>query len=218
MNESLRQYYLQQMGIDVWKKKTNAEESSCHASRTQNISLDELKEQVKTCQACILAKTRTQIVFGTGSPNADWMIIGEAPGFYEDQQGEPFVGRAGQLLNAMLASVGRKREEVYIANVLKCRPPNNRDPAPLEVEQCTPFLKKQIQLISPKLILALGRHAAQFLLNTEESMRNLREKSYFWGEEKIPVWVSYHPAYLLRNPAEKAKAWIDWLKVKKELY
>jgi DNA polymerase len=216
MNESIRQYYLKQLGIDIWesreKKVATEYQAISHA-----ISLDDLKAKAEACQACTLAKTRTHVVFGTGDPHAQWMIIGEAPGFHEDQQGKPFVGRAGQLLNAMLASVGKKREEVYIANVLKCRPPDNRDPQPDEVEQCTPFLKQQIQVISPKVILALGRHAAQFLLNTDASMGKLRGKNYEWGETAIPTFVSYHPAYLLRNPAEKSKAWIDWLLVKKRL-
>ncbi len=242
MNESVRRYYLKQMGIDVWETRgkspistqkekdqdfaVKAESAGCasfsgdeHSSPLQLSvsSLGELKKQAMACQACVLAKTRTHVVFGTGNPQADWMIVGEAPGFHEDQQGEPFVGRAGQLLNAMLASVGRKREEVYIANVLKCRPPNNRDPMPDEVDQCTPFLKEQIRLISPKVILALGRHAARFLLNTDATMVKLRGKSYEWGENHIPVFVSYHPAYLLRNPVEKLKAWMDWLLVKKQL-
>lgn len=219
MNESLRLYYLKQLGIDVWEEREtlNSNDILTTNDQTCHMSLETLQVQAEACQACTLGKTRTHVVFGTGNRRAEWMIIGEAPGFYEDQQGKPFVGRAGQLLNAMLASVGRKREDVYIANVLKCRPPNNRDPLPDEVEHCTPFLKQQIQLISPKVILALGRHAARFLLNTDASMGKLRGKSYEWGENNIPVFVSYHPAYLLRNPSEKLKAWMDWLLVKKQL-
>lgn len=230
MNESLRRYYLNQLGIDIWEKKdinrSSSFEETLHAavsgdlSKTAQknlVSLDNLKAQAESCQACVLAKNRTHVVFGTGNIHAEWMIVGEAPGFHEDQQGKPFVGRAGQLLNAMLASVGRKREDVYIANVLKCRPPNNRDPLPDEVEQCTPFLKQQIDAISPKVILALGRHAARFLLNTDASMAKLRGRRYKWGEKQIPVFVSYHPAYLLRNPSEKFKAWMDWLLAKKQL-
>jgi DNA polymerase len=218
MNESLRLYYLKQLGIDVWEERQgNHNAVNVNDNKSGVISLETVEAKAANCQACILAKTRTQVVFGTGNVHAEWMIIGEAPGFYEDQQGKPFVGRAGQLLNAMLASVGKKREDVYIANVLKCRPPNNRDPLPDEVEQCTPFLKQQIESISPKVILALGRHAAQFLLNTDVPMGKLRGKSYEWGENNIPVFVSYHPAYLLRNPSEKLKAWMDWLLVKKRL-
>lgn len=213
MNKNQRHHYLKQMGVDIWVPRP------CHVQNSQKeenaILHEKLKKEVEACQACSLAKTRTHVVFNTGSIDAEWMIIGEAPGFYEDKEAKPFVGRAGQLLDAMIASIGQKREEVYVANVLKCRPPENRDPLPEEVSQCTPFLIKQIELIAPKMILALGRHAARFLLNTTESISALRGKQHHWRE--TPVLVSYHPAYLLRNPQEKSKAFVDWLRVKKQL-
>lgn len=166
-----------------------------------------LKAAVAGCTACSLHGTRTQTVFGVGNENADWLFIGEAPGADEDRQGEPFVGRAGQLLNAMLFAMGLKREEVYIANVLKCRPPNNRDPQGEEVARCEPFLVHQIDLIKPKLIVAMGRFAAHSLLKTEQALSQLRgQRLSFHG---TPLIVTYHPAYLLRNPIDKRKAWTD---------
>jgi uracil-DNA glycosylase family 4 len=166
-----------------------------------------LEAQVKGCARCGLHATRTQAVFGVGSMRARWVFVGEAPGADEDRQGEPFVGRAGQLLNAMLTAVGLKRDEVYIANVLKCRPPGNRDPQPDEVEQCEPYLVRQIELIQPDLIVALGRHAAHSLLKTELPLAKLRGQRLRYHD--IPLVVTYHPAYLLRNPADKRKAWQD---------
>ncbi|MEW6330362.1 MAG: uracil-DNA glycosylase family protein [Pseudomonadota bacterium] len=166
-----------------------------------------LQAEVRVCTKCALHKTRTQTVFGVGNRNAKWMFIGEAPGADEDRQGEPFVGKAGQLLNAILFAMGLKREEVYIANVLKCRPPGNRDPQPEEVEQCEPYLIRQIGLIRPKIIIALGRHAAHSLLKTEVPLAKLRgQKLSYHG---TPLFVTYHPAYLLRNPADKRKVWDD---------
>jgi uracil-DNA glycosylase family 4 len=156
-----------------------------------------------------LHATRKQAVFGVGNQQADWLIIGEAPGAEEDRQGEPFVGRAGQLLNAMLKAIGLKREQVYIANILKCRPPNNRDPRPEEAACCSPYLQRQIELIQPRLILALGRIAAQRLLQTNTSLARLRGKVHTLESTQSPVIVTYHPAYLLRSPAEKRKAWQD---------
>jgi DNA polymerase len=168
----------------------------------------QLGEAVSTCTRCELHRTRTQGVIGVGDRNADWLIIGEAPGADEDAQGEPFVGQAGKLLDAMLAAIGLKRgENVYIANVLKSRPPNNRNPQPEEVTACLPYLERQIELIHPKLILALGRFAAQNLLNTEEAIGRLRGRVH--QRQGVPLIVSYHPAYLLRTPADKAKAWED---------
>lgn len=168
----------------------------------------QLGEAISNCTLCGLHRTRTQGVIGVGDRNADWLIIGEAPGADEDAQGEPFVGQAGKLLDAMLAAIGLKRgENVYIANVLKSRPPNNRNPQPEEVTACMPYLERQIQLIRPKLILALGRFAAQNLLNTEEAIGRLRGR--LQERHGVPLIVSYHPAYLLRNPADKAKAWED---------
>jgi DNA polymerase len=172
-----------------------------------------LETAVRGCTKCRLHGTRTQTVFGVGNRRAQWMFVGEAPGADEDRQGEPFVGRAGQLLNAMLFAAGLKREEVFICNVLKCRPPGNRDPQPDEVEQCEPYLIRQIELIQPKLIVALGRHAAHSLLKTEQPLARLRgQKLSYHG---IPMIVTYHPAYLLRNLPDKRKAWEDLCLAKK---
>jgi uracil-DNA glycosylase family 4 len=168
-----------------------------------------LQAEVARCTACGLHKTRTQTVFGVGDRHARWMLIGEAPGAEEDRKGEPFVGRAGQLLNAMLLAVGLRREEVFIANILKSRPPNNRDPRPEEVAACAPFLRRQVELIGPKVILALGRVAAQNLLNTDTRLGAMRGKVYRYSSAEIPVVVTYHPAYLLRTPKDKRKAWED---------
>jgi len=176
-------------------------------------SVDEwipLKAAVSGCTKCGLHKTRTQTVFGVGDENADWMLIGEAPGAEEDRLGDPFVGQAGKLLDNMLAAVGLSRSEnVYIANVLKCRPPGNRNPAPDEVEKCTPYLLRQIELIQPKLIVAMGRFAAQTLLDTSASISSLRGRVHSYAG--VPLIVTYHPAYLLRTLEDKAKAWEDLL-------
>lgn len=172
-----------------------------------------LREAVADCQACGLCASRRNTVFGVGHTQADWMIVGEAPGEQEDRQGEPFVGAAGQLLDAMLRACGRARtsEETgrgaYIANVLKCRPPANRNPAPEEVTQCEPFLARQVALVKPKLIIAMGRFAVQSLLKTTEPIGRLRGRVHRY--EGVPVIVTYHPAYLLRTPIDKAKAWAD---------
>ena len=167
-----------------------------------------LKTAVAQCQACPLSKTRTNAVFGVGDEAADWLIVGEAPGAEEDARGEPFVGQAGRLLDNMLASIGLKRNaNVYIANVLKCRPPGNRNPDPVEVAQCSPHLQRQIELIRPKLIVAMGRFAAQTLLDTDATIASLRGKLHRY--RGVPLIVSYHPAYLLRSLPEKAKAWED---------
>ncbi|BCM24114.1 uracil-DNA glycosylase [Methyloradius palustris] len=167
-----------------------------------------VQDCVANCQACDLAKTRTQTVFGVGDPNADWLIVGEAPGSEEDRKGEPFVGQAGKLLDNMLAAIKLKRgQNVFIANVLKCRPPENRNPHADEVAMCDPFLKRQVELIKPKLIIALGKFAAQSLLGSEDTISSMRGKLHdFHG---VPVVVTYHPAYLLRSLPEKAKAWED---------
>jgi len=166
-----------------------------------------LQQKVAACTVCPLHRFRTQTVFGTGNRSAEWMIIGEAPGAQEDRQGEPFVGPAGLLLNEMLRSVGLRREDVFIANILKCRPPQNRDPLPAEVEACSGFLEQQVALVKPKIILAVGRVAAQNLLKVDEPLRRLRGKVHHYAG--IPVVVMYHPAYLLRQLREKAKAWQD---------
>ena len=176
----------------------------------------EIKQAVPACTACGLHKSRTQTVLGVGDENADWMLIGEAPGAEEDRLGEPFVGQAGKLLDNMLASIGLRRgENVYIANVLKCRPPGNRNPEPGEVEKCTPFLKQQIALIRPKLIVAMGRFAAQTLLASDATIASLRGRVYRY--EGVPLIVTYHPAYLLRTLPDKAKAWADLLFAKKTM-
>lgn len=169
-----------------------------------------LHAAVMHCTRCELHRTRTQGVFGVGDRHAEWLIVGEAPGADEDRLGEPFVGQAGKLLDAMLAAIGLKRgENVYIANVLKSRPPKNRDPSPEEVAACLPYLERQIELIQPKLMLALGRFAAQSLLVTDTAISRLRGVVHSY--RGIPLVVTYHPAYLLRNPADKARAWEDLL-------
>ena len=170
---------------------------------------DELQAQVAGCTLCELHSSRTQTVFGVGNRAADWLVIGEAPGKDEDQQGEPFVGRAGQLLNAMLQAIGLKRGQVYIANILKCRPPNNRDPKPEEVVCCEPYLLRQIALIKPGIILAVGRISAQNLLQTDTPIGKLRGRVHRFRDTGIPLVATYHPAYLLRSPVEKRKAWQD---------
>ncbi|MFQ5824289.1 MAG: uracil-DNA glycosylase family protein [bacterium] len=169
--------------------------------------LEEFYQQIKNCQKCKLSKSRTKFVFGTGNPKAELMCIGEAPGYDEDRQGEPFVGSAGHLLNRILAAIGFQREEVYIANIVKCHPSGNRDPEAEEIAQCFPYLKSQIAMIKPKVILALGRVAAQNLLNTHESLGSLRNLIH--QIEGIKVIVTYHPAALLRNPQWKRGAWED---------
>ena len=168
----------------------------------------ELKQVVPACTACALHKSRTQTVFGVGDEQAEWMLIGEAPGAEEDRLGEPFVGQAGKLLDNMLAAIDLRRgENVYIANVLKCRPPGNRNPEPDEVEKCSAHLRAQIGLIAPRLILAMGRFAAQTLLGTDASIASLRGRLH--AHAGVPLIVTYHPAYLLRNLPDKAKAWED---------
>jgi DNA polymerase len=178
------------------------------AARVARMDWPALKTAVATCEACGLAKTRNKTVFGVGDERAEWMLVGEAPGAEEDARGEPFVGQAGRLLDSMLAAVALRRgENVYIANVLKCRPPGNRNPEPFEVAQCSPHLVRQIELIQPKLILALGRAAAQLLLNTDASIASLRGKLFRY--QGVTTIVTYHPAYLLRNLPDKSKAWED---------
>lgn len=166
-----------------------------------------LEQAVAGCTRCGLCASRRQTVFGTGDRAARLMVVGEAPGAEEDRQGLPFVGRAGQLLNEMLRSVGFAREQVYIANVLKCRPPGNRDPEPAEAEQCLPYLRRQIELVAPQALLCVGRIAAQNLLGTAASLGNLRGQVLSLGG--TPVVVTYHPAYLLRTPGQKRRAWDD---------
>jgi DNA polymerase len=220
------------MGVTIWADQSAQEvlvpvaDTSFTASEAHKTKLSvdissldwtDLADMVASCTACDLHTGRTQAVFGVGNQQADLMFVGEAPGADEDRQGEPFVGRAGQLLNEMLKAIGLQRRSVYIANILKCRPPNNRDPKPEEAEQCVPYLYRQIELIQPKLIVAVGRIAAQRLLKTDAALSKLRNKVHVLPETQTPFIVTYHPAYLLRSPLEKRKAWQDLLFVKKTL-
>lgn len=178
-------------------------------------TLDELARQAATCTACSLAEGRTQVVFGVGNPEAKLVFIGEAPGREEDLKGEPFVGRAGQLLDRMLASIDLDRSQVYIMNTVKCRPPNNRDPRPEEVHACSRWFDAQLRLLNPKMICLLGRVAAQTVLASDSPLSALRGR---WHDYRgIPVRVVYHPAYLLRSPQQKRAAWQDFL-ILKERY
>ena len=176
-----------------------------------------LHERVSVCRACELCETRTQTVFGVGNREADLMIVGEAPGADEDRQGEPFVGRAGQLLNLMLQSIGLAREQVYIANILKCRPPGNRDPRPGEALRCEPYLMRQIALVRPRVLLSVGRISAQKLLATDAPIGRLRGRWFELGPDAVPLTVTYHPAYLLRSPDQKSKAWRDLVQIARRL-
>jgi len=225
MNEA-RDRYLAEIGIPVFKLRAPAVEvpvpgpivAEPETIATGTVARDdvwsELAQRVRACTSCALHKTRTQTVFGVGRRDARLFVIGEAPGADEDRQGEPFVGRAGQLLNAMLRAIGLPRSEVYIANILKCRPPNNRDPQPEESSCCTPFLSQQIALVQPRALLAVGRISAQWLLQTDTPIGRLRGRVLTYGERNIPLVVTYHPAYLLRTPLAKATAWTDLCLVK----
>jgi len=175
-----------------------------------------LARRVAGCEACELCQTRNQTVFGVGDRGADILVVGEAPGADEDRQGEPFVGRAGQLLNAMLKSIGLSREQVYITNILKCRPPGNRDPLPPEIESCELYLLRQIALLKPKVILASGRIAAQSLLRSSQTIGRLRGQRHVYADTGVPLIATYHPAYLLRSPSAKGKSWDD-LKLLREV-
>jgi DNA polymerase len=198
-----------ELGIGpVWRFRGNPAPSPLTPHPSPRYTWEQLADAVAHCTACKLHTSRTQGVLGVGDRNADWLIIGEAPGADEDRLGEPFVGQAGKLLDAMLASIGLKRgENVYITNVLKSRPPGNRNPGPDEVAACRPYLLAQIELIQPKLILALGRFAAQSLLDTDEAIARLRGRVHRFQD--VPLVVTYHPAYLLRNLPDKARAWED---------
>lgn len=199
------------MGIPVWlpREPAAAPEGASVGVPVSAMGWDDLEAAVSGCLACGLHAGRTRTVFGVGNRDADWMIIGEAPGAEEDRRGEPFVGRAGKLLDAMLAAVGLDRSQVFIANVLKCRPPENRDPRSEEAAACAPYLARQIELIRPRLILAVGRIAAQRLLQTDTSLGRLRGRVHHLEPGGVPVMVTYHPAYLLRSPEAKARAWQD---------
>ena len=225
MNAS-RERYLAEMGIPVWRRRDSStaplvEEPSAPPSTREPTEAGDaarvwadLATRVRACTLCGLHKTRTQTVFGVGRRDARLFVIGEAPGADEDRQGEPFVGRAGQLLTAMLRAIGLPRSEVYIANILKCRPPGNRDPQPEESACCTPYLEQQIALVAPRLLLAVGRISAQWLLQTDTPIGRLRGRVFQYGDRNIPLVVTYHPAFLLRSPLAKATAWNDLCMVK----
>jgi|TARA_B100000953_G_scaffold81742_1_gene66679 DNA polymerase len=193
------------MGIDVswYKKKKN------NFSEPANTNLQTLNTIIKNCKKCKLHETRINTVFGEGSANAKVMIIGEAPGKDEDISGKPFVGRAGKLLTEILSSINLERNDIFITNTVKCRPPENRNPHDDEIKSCSGYLDEQIKLINPKVIVLLGKIAANRILNIDEPISNLRGKKYFIKENNIPIIVFYHPAYLLRSPLQKSKVWED---------
>jgi uracil-DNA glycosylase len=232
--------YLQAIGIDLWvrrgrgaakappKSAAGAPTAGMAAPAAKDLAApsaaesaarwEALRAAVLKCTRCPLHATRTQGVLGVGPKRADWLVIGEAPGAEEDRRGEPFVGVAGQLLDAMLRAIGLdRRTNVYIANVLKSRPPGNRDPKPEEVAACLPYLVEQIALLQPKIMLAVGRIAAQNLLGTDVPLGRLRGRVHRFGELNTPLVVTYHPAYLLRTPGDKRKAWED-LKFARSVY
>jgi uracil-DNA glycosylase family 4 len=234
MDRDGRLRYLAAMGIPLWVRRRGtpapkpdldiaspAPDSLATASaptaEPHPLAWEDLERQVAGCTRCALARGRTQTVFGVGDRSARWMLIGEAPGADEDRQGEPFVGRAGKLLNEMLFAIGLRRPDVYIANIVKCRPPNNREPLPEEAAACEPYLLHQIDLVRPGLILALGRVSAQNLLKSQASLGAMRGRVFHFGPARVPVVVTYHPAYLLRNPADKRKAWQDLLFARRSL-
>jgi uracil-DNA glycosylase family 4 len=229
MAQERRQQYLDAIGIDLWVPRAARAQPAAAVSASlapppaaaaapepDAAAWEALRTQVLQCTKCPLHLTRTQGVFGVGPKRADWLVIGEAPGAEEDRRGEPFVGAAGQLLDAMLRAIGLDRAtNVYIANMLKSRPPGNRDPKPEEVAACLPYLQRQIELLRPKIMLAVGRIAAQSLLGTQAPLGRLRGEVHRFGD--TPLVVTYHPAYLLRTPAEKRKAWED-LKFARSVY
>ena len=202
-----RSQHLREIGIVRWQRRSSS--TSPVRADGDAIELEALSDKVRQCQACGLHKQRQNTVFGHGCIDADWLFVGEAPGSEEDKQGLPFVGRAGQLLNSILFSIGLTRDEVYITNVLKCRPPGNRDPMGEEVIQCEPYLHDQIDRIKPEIIIAIGRFAAQALLKSTASIAELRGQRHEYSKLKIPLVVTYHPAYLLRSLLEKQKVWKD---------
>jgi DNA polymerase len=226
MSSALRREYIAALGLDTWALRGKVTPGALPEAlppqgpapdaptplqplREAGVGWPELRARVAACTRCALCETRTQTVFGVGSQQAKWLIVGEAPGAEEDRQGEPFVGRAGQLLNSMLRAIGLAREQVFIANVLKCRPPGNRDPAPKEAAECLPYLEQQIALLQPKIMLAVGRIASQNLLRTDVTLGRLRQQVHHFGLSQVPLIATYHPAYLLRTPGDKRKAWED---------
>lgn len=229
MPDPARLAYLEALGIDVYVPRRQAvpegegvaeaspaDAVGSRAPAAPPLGWAELEQAVSVCTGCRLHESRTQTVFGVGDREADWMIVGEAPGAEEDRRGEPFVGRAGLLLDQMLRAVGLGRDRVFIANVLKCRPPGNRDPSAEEAHACRGWLDRQIALIAPRLILAVGRIAAQQLLETEAPLGRLRGQVHTLRNTEIPVIVTYHPAYLLRSPTQKRKAWADLCLARRE--
>ena len=215
---SRRLDYLDEIGVDVYVRRdaplpSGHAQVAARASDSPGSSAAQawqlLEKRVSACTDCDLHAGRTRTVFGVGDRAADWLFIGEAPGFEEDRRGEPFVGRAGKLLDRMIAALGFDRSRVYIANTVKCRPPENRNPRPEEIAACSGYLLKQIDLIRPRVIVALGGVAANALLNTETPVGKLRGRVYRFGEGEIPLVVTYHPAYLLRSPQQKRAAWED---------
>ncbi|NNC77505.1 MAG: uracil-DNA glycosylase [Woeseiaceae bacterium] len=210
MTEQQRRAYLEALGVDVWVSRTDdaaISEADTSAADVAELDWDGLQECVSVCTQCELHQSRTQTVFGVGDTNASWMLIGEAPGAEEDRVGEPFVGRAGKLLDEILRAIGQSRDSVFIANILKCRPPSNRDPKAAEADACRAYLDRQIALIQPDIILAVGRIAAHNLLATDTPVGRLRGKQHSYSG--IPLVVTYHPAYLLRSPSQKRKVWDD---------
>jgi DNA polymerase len=217
VDEALRLQYLEAMGIDVWVQRTVVQPEPVLLPAEASVKVspealagddwETLETQVAQCTQCGLCATRQHTVFGSGNKSADWLFIGEGPGQHEDEQGLPFVGVAGQLLTEMIRAMGLSRDEVFITNIVKCRPPNNRDPHVDEVASCSDYLRRQIALIQPKIILAVGRIAAQTLLSTNAPLSGLRGKVHFLNN--TPLIVVYHPAYLLRSLLEKRKAWQD---------
>lgn len=223
-----RLHYLQRMGVDAWQMRKQSVPAIPVPTAADPVAVEQLSAsvvvapaidpaaqwealvaEVAGCRRCTLCESRTQTVLGVGHRSSRLLVVGEAPGADEDRQGEPFVGRAGQLLDQMLRAMGWPRERVYIANLLKCRPPGNRDPQPDEVAACEPYLQRQLELVQPGLVLAVGRIAAQQLLKTSAPIASLRGKVQRYGPAATPLVVTYHPAYLLRSPKEKAKAWQD---------
>lgn len=215
---------LDAMGIPAWSRRTDrvlagapapqgdaapASDDGAPGEAVGQMDWQALEARVSSCTRCPLHAGRSRTVFGVGNRRADWLIVGEAPGAEEDRRGEPFVGRAGKLLDAMLAALGHARDQVYIANVVKCRPPENRDPRPDEAATCAPYLDRQIGLLAPRIILAVGRIAAQRLLATDVPVGRLRGRVHRYGPAGIPLVVTWHPAYLLRRPEAKAEAWRD---------
>ena len=202
---SIIKKYFPEMGIDVsWYTKKSTQNIS-----SENNNLTSLDEVVKKCKKCNLHKTRKNTVFGEGDPDSDIMIIGEAPGREEDEVGRPFIGRAGKLLNEFLKSIGLNRDLVFIVNTIKCRPPENRDPEIVEINACSDYLDQQISIIKPKVLVLLGKIAANRLLGEDIPMSELRLKKFFIDKYDIPIIVFYHPAYILRSPSQKKKVWDD---------